>query len=72
MKVEKPPIQNWKDKEINMTREKNLSNRVFSLGTNRDSHKKFEKEAKDKRQKSKGGNEKKKNYQVENKAKDKA
>ena len=52
-----------------MAREKNLSNRVFSLGANRDAHKKLEKAAKEKRQKNKGGNEKK-NDHAENKAKD--
>ena len=54
---EEKPKRDMKDKVFDMAREKNLSNRVFSLGENREAHKRLEKAAKEKRQKKKGGKE---------------
>lgn len=46
---EEKPKRDMKDKVFDMAREKNLSNRVFSLGENREAHKRLEKAAKEKR-----------------------
>ena len=46
------PAQNsrkMKEREFDLSKEKNLSNRVFSLGENREAHKMKEKAAKEKR-----------------------